>query len=65
MTESPLPDEWFAQPALAPADAERLRRGALAAATPAPIALPEATLAAVFSVLLVAWAVLAVTPGPS
>lgn len=61
--ESPIPDEWFARPALDPATAESIRRRAVAAAaTPATAWVPEAGLAAVSSVLLLLWAVHAVLP---
>lgn len=54
-----VPPGWLTEPALDPARADALRRAALAARTP-PWVVPEATLAAVSSVLLVAWALHAV-----
>lgn len=55
-----VPPGWLTEPALEPARADALRRAALAAARTPPWVVPEATLAAVSSVLLVAWALHAV-----
>lgn len=58
-----VPEGWFVRPTLDPRRADALRRSAVRGARRPATWLPEATLAAAFSALLVAWALHAVWAG--